>query len=186
MKVAIIGLSPTTHDLAPWNDPAWYKWGLPWDVGYWQRLDRIFEMHDIRLLESEHSKRKAGYLDDIAASGIPLYMQEAYEGLNAIRYPFEEVAETIGAEYWNSSIAYAMALAIHEGATDIAVYGVDMLGDDEYGYQRPNMEYLVGLARGKGIKVTIPNQSPLCKFQGRGVRFYRHTPEYVKRYGWLG
>jgi len=32
------------------------------------------------------------------------------------------------------------------------VYGVDMKADDEYGYQKPNMEYLIGLARGKGIQ----------------------------------
>lgn len=186
MKVAIIGLSPTTHGLAPWRDPSWEKWGLPWDVGYWRVMDRLFEMHDMRLLESEHSKRKDGYLGAIADAGVPLYMQEAYGGMNAIRYPFEAVAETIGAAYWNSSIAYAMALAIHEGAEEIGIYGVDMKGDDEYGYQKPNMEYLVGLARGKGIKVTIPDESPLCKFQGSGIKFYSHNPTYIDRYGWLG
>jgi hypothetical protein len=184
LKVAVIGLSPTTHDLAPWHDPDWQKWGLPWDVGYWRRMDRIFEMHDIRLLESEHSRRKSDYLAQLKDSGALLYMQEAYFP-EAIRYPFESVAETTGT-YWNSSIAYAMALAIHECAEEIGIYGVDMAGDDEYGYQRPNMEYLIGLARGKGIKVTIPDASPLCKFQPHGARFFDHVPTYVDRYGWLG
>ncbi len=112
-------------------------------------------------------------------------MQEKYFP-NVEKYPFRQVAETIGEYYYNSSIAYAMALAIHEGAEEIGIYGVDMKADDEYGYQRPNMEYLVGLARGKGIKVHIPKESPLCKFQNTGIRFYDHIPEYVKRYGWLG
>lgn len=185
MKVAFIGLSPTTHHLAPWDSDDWELWGLPWDVGYWRRMNRLFEMHDLRLLASEHSKRAVDYIDQLIECGVPLYMQEQYwKGVT--EYPFDEVAKTIGAYYFNSSIAYAMALAIHEGAEEIAIYGVDMKGDDEYGYQKPNMEYLVGLARGKGIKVTIPDESPLCKFQGSGIRFYEHAPVYVDRYGWLG
>jgi len=47
LKVAIIGLSATTHHLAPWSDPEWQKWGLPWD-GYHAQMDRLFEMHDMR------------------------------------------------------------------------------------------------------------------------------------------
>jgi len=183
MKVAIIGLSQTTHSLAPWSDPAWEKWGLPWDSD-WVRMDRLFEMHDIRLLNSEHSKRKDGYLNRLRDCEATLYMQKDYFPC-ATAYPFDEVAKTTGA-YWNSSIAYAMALAIHEEADEIGVYGVDMKGDDEYCYQRPNMEYLIGLARGKGIKVHVPDESPLCKFQDTGIKFYEHAPIYQQRYGWLG
>lgn len=182
MKVAIVGLSPSTHDLAPFGDPEWELWGLPWD-GDWARFDRLFEMHDMRLLKSAHSRRKPDYFDRLKECGVTLYMQEAWE--NAKAYPFDEVAKTTG-YYWNSSIAYAMALAIHEGAEEIGVYGVDMKADDEYGYQKPNMEYLIGLASGKGITVHIPDDSPLCKFNSHGVRFYDHIPTYTDRYGWLG
>jgi hypothetical protein len=177
LKIAVIGLSPKTHDLAPWNDPDWQKYGLPWDEGYWQRLDCGFEMHDSRLLASEHSRRKADYLDRLKE--LPrLYMQA--------NYPFDDVAKTIGGYYFNSSIAYAMALAIHEGAEEIGVWGVDLVADEEYAYQRPNMEYLIGIARGRGIKVHIPDDSALCKFNGTGIRFYSHYPAYVDRYGFLG
>lgn len=185
MKVAIVGLSPTTHDLAPWGDPEWEIWGLPWDDKGWAHMTRHFEMHDMRLLKSEHSRRKPGYFDRLAECPL-LYMQDCEDLQNSMRYPFEEVAACIGGAYWNSSIAYAMALAIFEGADEIGIYGVDMKGDDEYGYQKPNMEYLIGLARGKGINVTIPEASPLCKFIGEGVKFYAHSPVYVDRYGWLG
>jgi hypothetical protein len=180
MKVAVVGMSPSCAD-APWDDPTWLKWGLPWHDGYWARMDRLFEMHDMRLLRSEHCKRPNGYFERLAGA----YMQQAYPEVGAVRYPFEEVAQTTG-YYWNSSIAYAMALAIHEGAEEIGLWGVDMKGDDEYGYQKPNMEFLVGLAMGRGIKVHIPETSPLLKFNPTGIRFYEHMPVYRSRYGWLG
>lgn len=184
LKVAIIGLGPSHCD-APWHDSTWQKWGLPWDEGYWRWMDRHFEMHDMRLLESEHSKRREGYFERLAECDV-LYMQAEDESLpNARAYPFADVAETVG-PYWNSSIAYALALAIHEGAEEIGIWGVDMDGTDEYDYQRPNLEYLIGLARGLGIPVFIPTISPLCKFNGDGIKFYSHLPKYVDRYGWLG
>ena len=183
LKVAVIGLAPTSHDKAPWDDPEWQKWGLPWDEGWWVRMDRHFEMHDYRLLVSKASRRKPGYLERLRGLDC-LYMQETYESIpNAKAYPFDEVAETIGAYYFNSSIAYAFALAIHEGAEEIGIWGVDMVGSDEYAYQRPNMEYLIGVARGRGIKVHVPDESPICKFQGTGIRFYSHEPVYRDRYG---
>ena len=181
MKVAIVGLSASTHDEAPWGDPTWQKWGLPWDEGYWVRMDRMFEMHDMRLLLSEHSKRPKGYLERLKE--CQPYMQTDSE--YGKRYPFEEVAQTTG-YYWNSSIAYALAMAIHEGAEEIGLWGVDMKGDDEYGYQKPNVEYLIGLARGKGIEVHVPEKSPLLKFTAQGPRFFDFVPAYQDRYGWLG
>lgn len=178
LRVAIIGLSPSTHDQAPWGDPSWEKWGLPWDSA-WPQMDRLFEMHDIRLLRSVHSKRPEWYIDRLKESCVPVYMQEAYFP-GATKYPFEI------ARYYNSSVAYAMALAIHEGAEEIGLWGVDMADGEEYTYQRPNMEYLIGLAEGKGVKVHIPKESHLCRFAGEGIKFYNHNPVYIDRYGWLG
>jgi len=53
-----------------------------------------------------------------------------------------------------------------EGA-EIGVFGVDMMTaggqGSEYGWQRPSCEWLIGLAQGAGIKVTLPKQSDLMK-----------------------
>ena len=176
LKIAIIGLAPGSRDAAPWDDPDWELWGLPWDDFGWARFNRTFEMHDERLLKSEHSKRCSDYEQRLKECRP--YTQK--------NYPFDAVAKSIGQAYWNSSIAYAMAMAIHEGADEIGIWGVHMEGTDEYGYQKANMEYLIGVARGKGIKVYIPKESSLCKFQPYGIKFYDHTPTYVDRYGWLG
>lgn len=110
-------------------------------------------------------------------------MQEQYFP-EVTRYPFEEVARTT-TDYWNSSIGYMLALAIHEQYERIHIFGVDMKDGEEYGYQKPNAEYLIGLARGRGIEVVIPDASPLCKFNHSGIRFGKSLPIYRERYGRL-
>jgi hypothetical protein len=158
-KVAIVGLSPTSHAQAPWSDPEWDLWGLPWDAD-WPRFHRTFEMHDAAALKHYYPDTKK-HLERLKECA-DLHMHEPLVP-NAVRYPIEDVIQTVG-DYFCSSISYAMALAIHERADEIALFGIDMKADDEHGYQKPNMEYLLGLARGKGIKVHIPESSPLCKF----------------------
>ena len=49
--------------------------------------------------------------------------------------------------------------------------------------QEPNIEYLLGLAEGKGIKVYVPNESPLLKFNDSGIWFCNCKPKYQQRYG---
>lgn len=178
MDIAIVGLSSTTHDLAPFGTD-WEMWGLPWDDGYWYQYDRLFEMHDLRLLKEFPEARPVNYIERLKEIDVPLYMQESYFP-NVIRYPIEDVDP-----YINSSIGYMLAMAIMCQPNRIGIWGVDMASDDEYGYQKPNAEYLIGMARGKGIEVIIPDESPLCKFYGKGIRFGSHYPHYIERYGKL-
>ena len=184
LNVAIVGLSRSTHDDAPWSDPTWEKWGLPWDDGYWLWCNRLFEMHALELIESVPC-RKPGYIDLLNSVEVPLYMQDEYKEIQrSKRYPFEDVSKVTG-DYFNSSIAYMLALAIYEKADKIGLWGVDMAADEEYFYQRPNIEYLLGLARGKGIEIYIPEESPILKFHGEGIKFGDSFPTYKGRYGWL-
>ena len=69
---------------------------------------------------------------------------------NATAYPMEDVSAVVG-DYFNSSIAYMLGLAIVEKVDRIGIWGVDLNCDDEFAYQRPNAEYLIGFARGRGI-----------------------------------
>jgi hypothetical protein len=180
LKVAIVGLAQSSRHLAPWTNPEWELWGLAWDSERY-RLHRVFEMHDMKDMQ--------GATDSVTYRDLPsyfekldccarVYMADAYpEVPKSERYPYEAVAEVCG-DYWDSSVAYAVSLAIAEGAEEIGVYGVNMLATEEYAYQRPNMEYLLGLAKGKGIKVHIPKCSPLLKFSG--------FAGYHGKYGWRG
>ena len=47
MQVAIVGLAPSTHDQAPFEDPEWETWGLAQDNESYPYLGRAFEMHPL-------------------------------------------------------------------------------------------------------------------------------------------
>jgi hypothetical protein len=86
-----------------------------------------------------------------------------------------------------------IAIALFEGVHELSLYGVDMAKTDptlnangEYEHQRPSCEYMVGVATGMGVQVSIPEQSDLLKCEriyalesdwGAGVRKHRARAE---------
>lgn len=145
---------------------------------------------------------KTGRLvDAINSPDHKVYFQEGVEDVaghnntGMLKYPFERVIDCIGADYFQSSVAYALALAITEiveaddnstglmKENEIALYGIDASEDTEWGYQRACLEYLIGIARGYGIKVFIPESSALCKFQDQTIKYGAVNVDHTKRYG---
>jgi hypothetical protein len=61
------------------------------------------------------------------------------------------------------SVAHMLALAIFEGFEQIQLYGIHEAIDDEYACEMPSVLYWLGVAYGKGIEVTISEDSPLLK-----------------------
>ena len=78
--------------------------------------------------------------------------------------------DTSNEPYLSSSIAYEIALAIYEGFSEIHLYGVDLNTESEYAWQKPGVEFLLGVAAGRGIRVVLPENCPLLKgtLYGRG------------------
>jgi len=201
-KICVSGFGPTATQ-APLDDPAWLKMGLPWDDN-WEKFDYLYEMHSKELLEAsipivlteewngEHliteTHRPHNYWEILKRLSEDdkkkLFMQEAYwPGVDA--YPLEKVTVNTR-NYFISSIAYMLAHAISLNPTHLALYGIDLMPDEEWDYQRACVEYFLGLAEGRGIKVTIPEGSALLKFQSQPVRFGAIFLEYHERYGILG
>lgn len=155
-------------------------------------------MHDRELLERPESLRSPEYFSDLAEFHQPIYTQEHWPDVPmSSPFPLDAVRESVfkgfprgewsGQKDWyNSSPAYMLALAIHEGAESIGLYGVDVRDDSEYAYESPCLEYLIGLAVGKGIEIIIP-QGPthLNKFRGEGIKLGTLEPIYVNRYGYV-
>lgn len=156
-RVAIAGLGPT-HDDVPWSE--WETWGVAWDA-WFPRYSLGFEMHDRQLWTPKHLER-------MKRADIPILMQKECEDVSMSRaYPRYAVELTVGRDYMGSSIAYMLAYAIYRKADEIGLWGVD-LSDDMHDHQRPNLEYLIGFAEGRGIKVHVPKGSVLLSGGGYG------------------
>lgn len=175
-RVAVMGTAPSSVQLAPYADPEWEIWGTSRLYEGIPRWTRWFELHDLDTIgkgwqcsEDERRARRAAHVGWMAEQMAPIYLQHEDERVPAgIAYPLDAVlaylAECGATErYLTNSVSYMLALAIYEGVDEIGVYGVDMALTEEWGYQRPSCEYLIGLARGLGIKVTIPKESDLLK-----------------------
>lgn len=106
------------------------------------------------------------YLEWLKVCPIPLYMEVAIPTIPAsLTYPFDEVVAAVGSNYFaTNTIGYMLGLAILEGFKEIRLYGINM-GDGDLGdrYARPSIEFLLGLAAGRGAKVWVPEESALLK-----------------------
>ena len=198
-KVAIVGFCDSSRNLTPWHDPSYEVWHLnrahlfaqpsqnrivPGSVA-----DRWFDMHE-KGIRSSPDRRPGKHMEFLAKFPGPVYLHSADPDLpNAVVYPLKEIAEhfggnlfrhttkppftatdTKGSPYLTSSIALELALAIYEGFSEIFLTGVDLNTESEYGFQKPAVEFWLGVAMGQGIKVVLPDNCPLLKgnIYGRG------------------
>jgi len=169
MKIAILGSAEATRDLAPFDDPSWEIWGLAWRFYDHPRMDKAFEVHDPSIwheyLKPEIYSAWLQKPEDADGNPIDVYMlphvAAQYPATKA--YPVADAEQLMGRRYFTSSFSYMLAKAIMDGATEIGIWGVDLVSDEEYMQQRPAAEFLLGIAQAKGIKVTIPEQSALLK-----------------------
>jgi hypothetical protein len=164
-KVAIIGKCSSTRADAPIFQDDWEVWALAWDP--LPVCHRYFEVHANWRNFRGNDEDAAVHRRWMMGLKCPVYMREVEEDIpTSVAYPFDDVAKMVGNSnmgwpYIESSIGFMLALAILEKVPRIGIWGVDMGTTTEYAYQRPNMEYLVGFARGRGSKVFIPKDSAL-------------------------
>lgn len=170
-KVAIIGKAGTSG-LAPWRDTSWEVWGMPWISC--PRVTRLFDVHTEERWAECKTQKDADWIDHYRAncSDVPVYCDKSRFHVfeKPVAYPFEEIIASLPIPYLENTIAYQLALAIYEGVDEIGLWGIHMMGSGEYIEERPSVTYLIGLAQGKGIKVTIAPGSPLfmsCNIAGR-------------------
>jgi hypothetical protein len=161
-KVAIVGFAPTWN-MAPFKDNSYEIWGCN---EIWQllpRLDLLFELHSRKQIEDkERDKVKKEHLSWMQNTKTPILMQQHFDDIPmSIPYPRDFIKKRFDTNYFTNTISWQIALAIHLGFKEIALYGINMANDEEFKSQRPSCEYFVGLARGLGIKIFIPDESDL-------------------------
>lgn len=166
LKIALIGTAPSSRLLAPYNDPSWQIWVCsPGNMNALPRADRWFEIHG-SLLWPENQHYGIPYIEFLKKLTIPVYMQDQRYCPNALPYPKDEMVKEFGPYYFTSSFAWMLAMAIHEGASEIALYGIDMASRDEYILQRPGAYYFFNEARKRGIKISAPYESDIMQPPG--------------------
>lgn len=164
MKLVLLGTADTMVQ-APYDDRTWEIWACQTAITYpaCKRADAIFELHD----DSYWSD--PAIIERINAWGGPVWMQRQVPQIpKSQALPLDEMiasfGDAVGARYYTSTIALMLAFALYRGEYDeIALWGVHMETAEEWGKQRSAMEYWVGVANGRGVKVHVPRESSLCR-----------------------
>lgn len=174
-KIAIVGFEEQNIRTAPYDNPTWEIWSLNMAnrLGFMHdaqgrfRADRWFDLHE------EHPQ-SALDMAWIHACPVPIYLPIKFsENLNALAYPLADVECWLHREfgldhpYWASSFAYMVALAMYEGAETIGLFGVNLGWGRERIVERGNLEFYLGLAMGRGIRVEYSPDTKLLTHPAR-------------------
>lgn len=170
-KIAIIGTAPASVGLAPYGESDWDIWAC--SPGNRQQLPRVtvwFELHALREMMAPENRGMAepyfAWLKEQSdGDKFQVVMQEINDLVpRAIPFPLHEMLVKYGHNWFASTIAYMMALAIERGAADIGLWGVDMAADlEQYTGQRASCIRFMEIAKERGITVHIPQESCLAE-----------------------
>jgi len=170
-SVAIVGFSPT-REQAPWDDvsgwgelficnrlglqPGVTRWTRHWDPHplVWTKDHFTPELYTeyAAFLSHDHGDRILYHCDAV--------------GPNIVPFPLIETLQTANRRYMTNVIAYQLLFAKFLGAKRIGMWGIDLRSDTEYGYERPNVEWAIGLCEGAGIEFVFPPECALVNNDG--------------------
>lgn len=180
MKIAILGSAPSSLGLAPFGDPSFKIWGCsPGVYAACPRSDAWFELHRWEPGEvgKPHTQKQwfsPEYVAWMAKQNRVWMYDKVPEIPGSVALPVDDLCAKYGTFFFTSSIAFMIACAIEdileervtrtEPADDvIALYGVDMAANEEYGYQRAGCQHFLLLAADLGIQVYVPPESDLLR-----------------------
>jgi len=130
--------------------------------------DLVFHMDDVRIQEirakAAPASNIAAMLNWIKASKVPVVTSRTHPDYPAlVEYPLEDVLNHLGHDYFNNTAAYAVAFAIHVGATKISLFGMDFTYANTHHAEkgRACVEFWVGQAAARGIKIHLPHSTTL-------------------------
>lgn len=179
LKVALVGTAPSSRMLAPYNDPTWQIWACsPGNMGVIPRVDAWFEIHG-NLLWPENRHYGEPYVNWLRQQTFPIYMQDQSLVPNATPFPYKEAVAEFGPYFFTSSFAWMMALAMMQGAKEIALFGIDMASRDEYILQRPGAYYFFMEGKRRGVNMLAPFESDIM--QPPGLYGFSETTQFGRK-----
>ena len=187
---ALIGTA-STWKLAPFADPSVDILGL--NDGYvlgGTRFTHWFDLHPFhqmvfrqrgqRVVDAAEVLagaylRPEGHLEWLRSRSFPVFLHEARpDWPHTQTFPRGELEAKFG-RYFASTPAWMLAWMLEEGYQEIQIMGIHLATQWEYVQQRPNLEFLLGIALQRGVQIVIPNRSPLLK--SKWVYAYETKPD---------
>ena len=143
-----------------------FGWELaPYDVESWgatqlnlrRPVNMVVDMND-------YSNDRWGKDESLEAK-ISRARAKAFEipYIDLSNYPYLEVVESLGTDYFTNTIDFMLALAIFKGKKEINMYGVNMSHETEYASQKPGVDFWCGYAKGRGIKIKVHGNSAIMR-----------------------
>ena len=133
------------------------------------RADLIFHMDDIEIQERRAANGAnphiAGLLATLAGDEGPLVVtsrwHKNYPRTRA--YPLQDVLREVRYAYFNSTAAYALALAIAIGVKRIGLFGCDFSYPNAHRAEtgRGCVEFWIGMAMARGVAIQVAGDSTL-------------------------
>jgi hypothetical protein len=143
------------------------------------RHDVAFAMDDLALQQerakTNDSVRSLLEMLEIHPEFFTSTVYPAYEGARA--FPLQAVVNSVGTTYLNSTVAHAVAYAIHAGVQELHLYGCDFSYPHAHKAEagRGCVEHLLGIAKERGIRVVLPPDTTLMD---------QCVPDDAKPYGY--
>lgn len=156
-RIYIIG-GANGKELAPYDAE---RWGVNATcIGI--ECDMSFHMHDLnhqeRYFMTGTNKQKgadfAPFLAYVKFKNHPVLSIHEYPDLPSIKaYPYKEVCDFFGTNYFSDSVCYMIAYALYKGYEEIHTYGVNLILANEYTEERPGLEFWLGMAHARGVRM---------------------------------
>jgi len=186
MHVAILGLGPSVRQFLELTKRYGGRrafcdevWGIN-ALGDVFACDRVFHMDDVRIqqirADAAPESNIATMLRWLKTHPGPVVTSRKhpdYPGL--VEFPLEAVLNAYPKGYFNSTAAYAVAYALHVGATKITCFGMDFTYPDAHDAEkgRACVEFWLGMAAVRGVEIALPKTTSLLDAMNpQAERFY--------------
>ena len=184
--IAILGLGPSVRQYLELTKRFGGRraycdetWGIN-ALGDVFACDRVFHMDDVRIQEIRAAARPdsniAKMLEWLKTTKTPVVTSLPHPDFPALEaFPLADVLTKFPLGYFNSTAAYAIAYALHVGATKISVFGMDFTYPDAHHAEkgRACVEFWLGIAAARGVEIAMPKTTSLMDAMcDQAQRFY--------------
>jgi hypothetical protein len=150
--------------------------------------DRVFHMDDVRIqqirADAEPDSNIAAMLQWLRQHPGPVVTSRAHPDFpGLVEFPLEAVVNQFDHAYFNNTAAYAVAYALHIGVKKLSLFGMDFTYPNAHDAEkgRACVEYWVGQAVARGVKIVIPKTSTLLDaLNDQAERFYGYDTVDLK------